>query len=477
MRKQGWLGLAVATMLGGLAGDASGADYYVDGEHGSASDAGPGTEQAPWLTIQHAADTVAPGDTVFVKAGTYAERVVLSTSGTAGSPIRFVAEPRRSAYMHGFNTSGADYVRIEGFDITNSPSFQEWDETQGVLIDSDYVEVIDNYFHEMTGTAIVGYWHDPFPQSATVADNEIHHMQMGITVQGTGWVVENNELSRLYMFGSGDCDYMRLFGDDHVIRNNRMHGTSIDEIGSAHVDCFQTFDNNGEHLRDVLVDGNTCSDFHQGFMGSAEFHQASSNITFMNNVFAHGWAWGLSVHQITNVTALYNTFVDIEHHGIGFRDNSTGNVVQGNIFFGTGTSYWASDGGEVTGDYNLVFDANDPSTVGAHDLIGQDPSFVDAANDDFRLSPGSPAIDAAADATEVDHDHDGTLRPQGAGWDIGAFEYCENGCATGGSGGAGGTATGGSGATGATGGSGTAGGAPSQSPSDDGGCGCRLDAR
>jgi len=68
-------------------------------------------------------------------------------------------------------------------------------------------------------------------------------------------------------------------------------------IGSDHVDCFQTFDNNGESLRDVLVEGNTCMDFHQGFMGEASFHQASSNITFRNNVFAHGGAWGLSVHR------------------------------------------------------------------------------------------------------------------------------------------------------------------------------------
>jgi hypothetical protein len=33
-------------------------------------DAGAGTADAPWRTIQHAADSVAPGDTVVVHAGT-----------------------------------------------------------------------------------------------------------------------------------------------------------------------------------------------------------------------------------------------------------------------------------------------------------------------------------------------------------------------------------------------------------------------
>lgn len=474
------LGTALAVGTVALTPWAQAADYYVDSGHASASDSNSGTEQAPWLTIQHAADSVAAGDTVHVKQGTYDERIVLSTGGSAGSIIHFIAEPRRTVYTFGFNTTGADYVRIEGFDITNSPAHTGWDETQGVFIGSDHVEVVDNYFHEMSGTAIVGYWHDPFPQNALVSGNEIHHIQMGITVQGSGWVVEHNDISRLYMFGSGDCDYMRLFGEDHLVRYNVMHGTDFGEVGSAHVDCFQTFDNNGEFLRNVVVDGNTCMDFHQGFMGEASFYQASSNITFQNNIFAHGLAWGLSVHQITDITVIHNTFFDIQHHGTGFRDDSTGNVVQSNIFYNTGTSYWASDGGEVTGDYNIVYDSNAPDTPGAHDLLDQDPLFVDTSNDDFHLAAGSPAIDAALDAPEVGLDHDGVTRPQLEGWDIGALEYCEGGCTTGGAGGTGGStgASGGTGGTAGTGGvAGSPTGQPGASPGDEGGCGCRLGAR
>ena len=50
------------------------------------------------------------------------------------------------------------------------------------------------------------------------------------------------------------------------------------------------------------------------------------------------------------------------------------------------------------------------------------PMFVDPANDDFHLLFNSPAIDAGTN-TGVATDYDGTARPQGAAYDIGAYEY------------------------------------------------------
>ena len=48
--------------------------------------------------------------------------------------------------------------------------------------------------------------------------------------------------------------------------------------------------------------------------------------------------------------------------------------------------------------------------------------FVDPANKDYRLRPGSPALDAGITLDEVADDIDGNPRPRGSAHDIGCYE-------------------------------------------------------
>ncbi len=397
--------------------------YYVDRNNPQASDSNPGSAALPWLTIQHAADVAVAGDTVIVKPGVYPERVIPAHSGSVGKRITFQAQPLRQTTMWGFYTYGCDFLTIQGFNITTDASLTGWTEQNGVFIHSNDVQVVDNYFYNLESAAIVGYWHDPYPYRAYVVRNVIYHSQAGIMVSGYAWLVEENEVNRLYNYGNGDSDYSRFFGNDHVIRWNHFHGSQDSEIGAAHVDCFQTFDNNGEFVNNVTIEGNLCSEFHQGFMGEGSFYHNITHITFKNNVFVHGWAWGLCVVDIAYLTAVNNPCADIQYHGIGLRGTSPHGVVKNNIFYDMETSYWYETGSSIDGDYNLIYQAQDPGVKGPHDKTGLDPKFANAAGDDFHLKLASPAVDAGLALPQVDLDFDRVHRPQLGGWDIGAFEF------------------------------------------------------
>lgn len=60
--------------------------FYVSS---TGNDANAGTLALPWKTITHAASIAEGGDTVFVKAGLYNEKVIFSRSGISGKPITF----------------------------------------------------------------------------------------------------------------------------------------------------------------------------------------------------------------------------------------------------------------------------------------------------------------------------------------------------------------------------------------------------
>src|SRR5471030_1277443 len=61
--------------------------YYVSSTNGD--DNNNGSIDSPWKTIQKAANTVKSGEEVFVRGGTYKEKVKMKTSGAANAYITF----------------------------------------------------------------------------------------------------------------------------------------------------------------------------------------------------------------------------------------------------------------------------------------------------------------------------------------------------------------------------------------------------
>ncbi len=383
------------------------ATYIVDQTAPDAADTNPGTETKPFKTIQQAAGMVKPGDTVFVMEGKYPERVKIKAGGLEGQPITFRAMPRRTAVVNGFDLQ-ANYIRIEGFEITAEKP------ATAVQLGGTHCAVIDNYIHHMM-VAVAGTVGKPGPDgnrdySAVahnhIAYNKVYHTQYGFMLGGEDWLVENNEVNRLFMYTPGnkydDCDYSRFFGKGCVQRNNYYHGSTSSEIRVAHVDCLQTFTVNGEIAQDLLFENNACSDFHQMCMVESAPHIGSvRNWTFRGNIVSANsptmsGGWGPDIIQTLDVTIANNTISTVRWATIGLRGKeSTNGQIRNNILCHAQRA--VDDRMDFTPanpvvEYNLTYKTWD--APGDNNVNGKDPLFVDGVNRNFRLRKGSPAIEA-----------------------------------------------------------------------------------
>jgi PKD domain/Right handed beta helix region/Protein of unknown function (DUF1565) len=374
------------TPLGG------GEKYYVSP---TGSDSNPGTEALPFKTIQRAADTVDPGDTVIVEDGVYTMGtphpscsrftavVCLTRGGTPDKLIVFKSRNTWGAKIDGennrvqngfrFGASTANYLRFEGFDV------------YGMGNDGS-----------AAGFDIYNGGHD-----IQITGNRIHHIgrfctnttngNVGIYISQNNVLVEGNTIHDIGRFGPGEggCNPPNIFWQNHD------HGV---------------------------------------------YHSRGNDVTIRNNIFynhQHGWAIQAYPHARARTTIVNNTFS-------GPNPNQTGHIVLNggsemrdikivnNIFHVPNDA--AIDVGSATfinvvisnnlTTANRIIDRTNPAGMATiNNLLSTDPKLINPSAFDFRLLPGSPAIDAGISIPEVSNDRSSCLRPQGIGFDIGAHEF------------------------------------------------------
>ena len=120
-------------------------------------------------------------------------------------------------------------------------------------------------------------------------------------------------------------------------------------------------------------------------------------------------AVGAGIHMFAgvNVEVYNNTVSGGSVEGIAIEPYSSGIIVRNNISYNSGSGDYRNSGS---------------GTSASNNLFGADPQFLNTADKDFRLKPGSPAVDAGATIALVGNDMAGVKRPSGSAYDIGAYE-------------------------------------------------------
>jgi hypothetical protein len=197
--------VALFVCASGAFGQAN-ASFYVST---AGDDKNPGTEAAPWRTVQHAADVARAGSTVNVRGGVYEELVAIKASGNAtDGDITFRSYPGETAVLDAehLTPSGRSavltihdksYIKIEGFQIRNYRTAEHRITPLGISVmgAGSHIELLNNNVHHIENTfqgrdrpgsggngfGIAVYGTDAkTPISDLVIDgNQVHHLKTG----------------------------------------------------------------------------------------------------------------------------------------------------------------------------------------------------------------------------------------------------------------------------------------------------------
>lgn len=419
----------------------SAAIYYVST---SGNDANPGTESQPWRTIQKAAYSLVAGDTVYIRSGTYAERVIPQNSGSEGNYITYAANPGDVVTIDGtgisvpeysglFDISGRSYIRVSGLRIINSS-------LDGILADGTSYIIIEKNYTYNTGSSGIGVWNS---NNTVIDGNEVElgcriGLQEYISVGGT----HDFEIRHNVVHGkTTDVGKEGICAKDGSY-NGKIYGNRVYDLQKVgiYVDAWDKHTYNIEVFQNVIHD---ISD-NNGIVMASEMGGLLENIRVYNNLSYHNRYCGIGISRngpgnppgrnpIKNVLVFNNTLYNNGWTGWGggiVVDNADAegivirnNIVSQNLYFqiAAGTDILAQN---LTIDHNLIdgYRGTEGEVYGSNYVTG-DPMFMNPAEADFRLQGGSPAIDMGSSVNAPNNDFDGSIRPYGNGVDIGAYEY------------------------------------------------------
>lgn len=149
----------------------------------------------------------------------------------------------------------------------------------------------------------------------------------------------------------------------------------------------------------------------------------SSRVDVSNSVFRGQSFYGLLGYNsyVLSSTFRFNT---IYNSPLYCQDGAPVFDFSNNLFFNESGGAPANTvtGTQCRHNYDMI-KPQGTAPAGANNVLGANPTFVNAGAGDFHLKAGSPAIDQADPLATEAMDFDGTPRPQGAKRDVGAFEY------------------------------------------------------
>lgn len=415
-------------------------DYYVDA---TAGPGGTGSEADPFAEIQDALDVAVAGDVIHVLPGTYAP-IATVVDGTGAAPIVVQGEPAGQAIVQGSGTvleAHHEYHTLQGLVLDGGYG-------SGDAIDGDganFLELLDVEVRRSGRDCIDLHT----AEGVLIANSRIHHCvaeDAGTPVDAhgvTGDSVFDLEIrdTEIYLF-SGDAVQMsppRLPWGALAIRRCALWTGALDEdagavpagtvIGENALDTKvgPELDGSGApprvELEDVEAWGFT------GFISNQAAFNLKEDVDVLVDrvtVYDSELAFRLRGPALVRVQSTVVHSVDA---AVRYEDGLPGAAILASTLGGGVTAAFVDGGGDPPVDMvveNLLVLGDavpDEASGGMANLAVGPEVFVDAAVHDYHLVAGSDPVDAGVALDGVMLDRDGTFRPVGSAFDVGAYEW------------------------------------------------------
>ena len=313
----------------------AGATYYVAP---NGSDTNPGTEAAPFATLQHAAGVAVAGDTVLARQGVYNALVSPSASGNdAAGPITFASYPGETAVIDGTGLAipggqnglitlrNVSAVIIEGFELRNYATASKKQVPIGIFVTGAGagVQLVNNHVHDITttakttpkqcgsnalGIAIYGSTAPASIGGIVVSGNELDHLHTGcsesLSLDGNvdGFAVTSNVIHDNDNIGIDASGFEKVSPDPAYDqpRNGEIRGNTVFNITSyGNPDYGKQYAADGIYVdggTQITVEQNRVHDVDLGIeLASEHKGRVTSYVTARNNVLYGNNANGISI--------------------------------------------------------------------------------------------------------------------------------------------------------------------------------------
>ena len=413
------------------------------------SDAAAGTISAPWLTWNKAftSTSVMAGDTVFIRGGIYelpedaTTGIDVMRAGTSGSWIVYCNYPGEVPILDcehadvgtgntnmgvamSTNYGPANYIKLKGLTVRNVLQKHNDHEvyTYGFYLENGFFTLENCTVYNSQGWGVYSYFFNGFPVvdgAHTIINCDVHDCV-------------NSDAAPGYMPGNGGAGFssQNFYGNEgHAyVRGCRAwgcgdQGFSWNGENYCQIDSCWSFDNGrlegggegfklGWHdtdygspnpvVRNCIAAYNKSS----GMTTNDNGMDVAEPMSIYNNTVYHNGGYGF---------VIYNTVdIDADELKRDFKNNIAYDNVSGAVFLGPSASYT-----HVTNSWD-----NPPNpTVTDADFLSVDSTGLSGPRQSNGNLPVLNFLKLAATSDCIDVGTDVGLPKEGAGYDLGAYEY------------------------------------------------------